>query len=55
MQTAWASISSTWGEYDFSSLSFPVPHSSVGSFALRNNMSINVYGVDDDNELIYPL
>ena len=43
MQTAWESIS------------FSVPLSTVGSFALRNNMSINVYGVDDDNEVIYPL
>ena len=40
------------GKYDVSSLSFPVH---VGSFALRNNMSINVYGVDDDKEVIYPL
>ena len=32
------------GKYDFSSLSFPVPLQSVGPFALRNNMSINVYG-----------
>ena len=43
------------GEYDFSSLSFPVSLSSVSSFVLKNNMSINVYGVDDDNEVIYPL
>ena len=41
--------------YDFPSLSFPVPLQVVGPFALRNNMSINVYGVDDDNEVIYPL
>ena len=32
-------------KYDFSSLHFPVPHSSVGSFARTNNMHINVYGV----------
>ena len=31
-----------------------LPFQSVGPFALRNNMSINVYGVDDDNKLIYP-
>ena len=43
------------GRYDFSSLSFPVSLQSVGPFALRNNMSINVYGVDDDKEVIYPL
>ena len=41
------------GKYDFSSLSFPAPPQTVGSFALRN-MSINVYGADDD-EVIYPL
>ena len=41
------------GKYDFSSLSFPVPLQAVGSFALRY-MSINAYGVDDDNEVIYP-
>ena len=43
------------GKYDFSSFSFPVPLQAVGPFGLRNNMSINVYGVDDDNEVIYPL
>ena len=43
------------GKYDFSSLSFPTPLQSVGPFALRNNMSINVYGVDDNKEVIYPL
>ena len=43
------------GKYHFSSLPFPVPLQAVGPFALRNNMSINVYGVDDDNEVIYPL
>ena len=42
------------GKYDFSSLHFPVPLQAVGSFALRNNMSLNIYGVDDDNEVIYP-
>ena len=42
-------------KYDFSSLSFPVPLQAVGSFALGNNISINVYGVDYDNEVIYPL
>ena len=42
-------------KYDFSSLSFPVPLQAVGSFALGNNMSMNVYGLDDDNEVIYPL
>ena len=33
------------GKYDFFSLHFPVPLSSVGSFATASNMSINVYGV----------
>ena len=42
------------GKYEFSSLHFPVPLQVVGSFALGNNMSINVYGVNDDNEVIYP-
>ena len=42
------------GKYDFSSLSFPVPLQAVGSFALGNNMPINVNGVDDDNEGIFP-
>ena len=31
-----------------------MPLSSVGSFATTNNMSINVYGVDD-KKVIYPL
>ena len=43
------------GKYDFSSLHFPVPLSSVGCFATTNNMSINVYNVDDDKKVIYPL
>ena len=43
------------GKYDFSSLSFTVPLQAIVSFALGNNMSINVYGLDDDNEVIYPL
>ena len=42
------------GKYDFSPLSFPTPLQSVGPFALGNNMSINVYDVDDDNKVIYP-
>ena len=29
--------------------------SSVGSFVTTNNMPINVYGVDDDKKVIYPL
>ena len=42
-------------KYDLSSLNFPVPLSSVDSFATTNNMSINVYGVDDDKKVVYPL
>ena len=42
------------GKYDFSSPRFPVPLSSIRSFAATNNLSINVYGVDDDKEVIYP-
>ena len=42
------------GKYDSSSLHFPVPLSSVGSFPTTNNMSINVFGVDDDKNVIYP-
>ena len=43
------------GKYGFSPLHFPVFLKAVGSFALRNNISINVYRVDDDNEVIYAL
>ena len=43
------------GKHDSSSFPLPVPLQTVGSFALRNNMSINVYGVDDYNEVIYSL
>ena len=42
----------TWVGMAFLLCLFP-PLSSP--FALRNNMSINVYGVDDDKEVIYPL
>ena len=41
--------------YDFESLSFPVPLSSVATFATRNEISINVYGIEDGREVIYPL
>ena len=43
------------GKYNFSPLSFATPLQSVAPFALKNNMSINVYGVGDDKEVIYPL
>ena len=42
-------------KYDFSSLHFPIPLSSVSTFATTNNMSINVYDVDDDKKVIYLL
>ena len=42
-------------KYDFSSLRFPVPLSSIGSFAVKNDLSINVYGVENGEKVIYPL
>ena len=42
-------------KYDFSSLRFPLPLSSIGSFAKANNLSIKVYGVESDKKLMYPL
>ena len=42
-------------KYDFSSLQFPVPLSSIGSFAEANNLSIKVYGIDDSKKVNYPL
>ena len=42
-------------KYDFSSLRFPVAISSIGSFATKNNLSITVYGVDNDKKVIYAL
>ena len=41
--------------YDFSSLRFPVAISSIGSFAVQNKLSINVYGIKYDKKVIYPL
>ena len=43
------------GEYDYSSLSVLVPLSSIASFAIKNKLSINVYGVQDEKKVIYPL
>ena len=43
------------GKYDISSLCFPVPLSSIASFATKNNLSINVYDVEDGKKVIYPL
>ena len=42
-------------KYDFSSLRFPFPLSSIGSFATSNNLSINVYIIEDGKKVIYPL
>ena len=42
-------------KYDFSSLRFPVPLSSIGSFAAANNLYINVYDIEDNKKVIYPL
>ena len=41
--------------YDFSSLCFPVSLTSFASFATKNNLSINVYGVEDEKKVIFPL
>ena len=41
-------------KYDFSSLRFPVPLSPIGSFAAANNLSINVYGIEDGKKVTYP-
>ena len=41
--------------HDFSSLCFPVSLSLIASFAAKNNLSINVYGVEDEMKVIYPL
>ena len=40
-------------KYDFSSICFPVTLSTIGSFAAKNDLSINVYGIDNDNKVIY--
>ena len=42
-------------KYDFSSLTFPVPLSSMVSSAVKNNISINVYGIENGQKMIYPL
>ena len=42
-------------KYDISSLTFPVPFSSIASFGTKNNISINAYGVQDGEKVIYPL
>ena len=43
------------GKFDFSTLCFPVTLSVIGSFPVKNNLSINVYGVEDEKKVIYPL
>ena len=41
--------------YDFSSSCFPVSLSSIAPFATKNNLSINVYGVEDEKKVIFPI
>ena len=41
--------------YDFSSLCFPVSLSSIAPFAAKNNLSINVYGLEDEKKVNFPL
>ena len=36
-------------------MTFPVPLSSIASFAVKNDISINVYGIEDGQKVIYPL
>ena len=52
IQTRRAVVNATGTGDDFSSLPFPTPIQSIGPLALRNNMPINVYGVDDDKEVM---
>ena len=40
--------------HDFSSLWFPVSLSSIAPFTAKNNLSINVYGVEGEKKVIYP-
>ena len=42
-------------KYEFFSFRFPVPLSSIGSFDTTNNLSINGYGVENDEKVIYPI
>ena len=39
-------------KYDFSSLRYPVPLSSIGSIAMTNNLSIDIYGVENEEKEI---
>ena len=41
--------------YDFSNLNYPVPLSSIAPFAKKNDISINVYAVEDGKRIIFPL
>jgi len=36
-------------EYDFTSLHYPVPLKEIDTFCRRNNCSVNVYGISDEN------
>ena len=42
-------------KYYFSTLSYPVPLSSIAPFAARNGISINVYAVEDGKPVVFPL
>ena len=42
-------------DYDFSSLCFPVPLSSIAPLAAKNGISINVYAVEDGKRVNFPL
>ena len=42
-------------KYDFSLLTFPVPLSAVASFTVKNDISINAYGIENGRKVIYPL
>ena len=42
-------------KYDFSLLTFPVPLSAVASFTVKNDISINAYGIENGWKVIYPL
>ena len=39
-------------KYNFSSLRFPVPLFSIGSFVAANNLSTNVYAIEDNKKVM---
>ena len=43
------------GEYNLNGIEFPVPLADVKKFGVQNNMSINVFGVDSEEQVFYPL